>query len=436
MANYTVLISHGEDTVDITNLVDQVAWKGRKGSAARSVTVRLLDDDGYKHARVGIDVEQGYHCMFLVDGKERFQGIIMKSTQKKNKTMSFTAYDNGIYLSNNKDTFVYTNKTAGQIYVDVCNRLGLPVGSVASTYYKIPELTKKKTTAWDVIADAMSLEYEATGVRHYVTSSKNRLSLITRRDTIVQWLLEVDHNIIDYTYERSIEDVRTRLRLFSDEGAVLAEYTNPTLESKIGVMQDVDTVDETLTKAQLHELCRSIMKQINTPARKLKLNVLGLPDVISGIGVVVRIPHLDISRTFYVDQDTHTFKGNKHTMSLTLTCATDIGTGSSGGGGGGTQGTSTSIKGMFQGALAIDNELLQGDVIAVSPLKIRMVGDTKLIISEAVTVVPKHLTNYTVTCTMNGSTGTMNFNNALRVGDRVHLLSLQSGKKYYVLDRV
>ena len=51
---------------------------------------------------------------------------------------------------------------------------------------------------------------------------------------------------------------------------------------------------------------------------------MGIAEVISGIGVYIIIPELEISRTFYVDEDTHTFEDNKHTMSLKLNYANDL----------------------------------------------------------------------------------------------------------------
>lgn len=463
MGKCTVLITKNNTNVtDITSLVEQIIWKGRKGSASRSVQVKLLDDDGHNHARSGIEVEEGCHCLVTYNSNEIFRGIIMKSNQREKKTMTFTAYDNGIYFANNRDTFSFTNKTASEIFVEVCTRFGFEIEAVADTSYKIPELIKKRATAWDVICDAMSLEYKATGVRHYVASSKGKVSMTTRRENILQWVLEVDSNITSYNYEKSIEDVRTRIRLLSDEGTVLAESRNAALESKIGIMQDVDAIDETLAEAQLNELCQSILDEISTPARTLNLDALGLPEVYSGIGVFVRIPHLGLSRTFYVDQDTHTFKGNKHTMSLRMTPATDIKTNSGGGHDGGSKQVHTSLKAVFQGTLAVDSELMQGTVISVSPLKIQAANDSKLVITETSAVVPKHLTNYSVGCSIdysgegsvtistNGAgdpwhthevmpftlSGTASIYNALKVGDKVHLLPLQSGKKYYVLDRV
>lgn len=202
----SLIIIKDEQGYDVTQLVEQIKWKGRKGSSARTLTAKLIDDDGYKHARSGIDVEKGHQCLFSYNGKELFRGIIMTQTQSNKKTLTFTAYDNGIYLANNKDTFTYENKTASEVFKDCCTRFGLPMGEVANCSYKIPELTKSKTTAFDAIADALSLDFDATGIRHYVASEKGNLKLLTRRENIMQWVIEVGQNLTSYTYTRSIED--------------------------------------------------------------------------------------------------------------------------------------------------------------------------------------------------------------------------------------
>lgn len=150
---------------------------------------------------------------------------------------------------------------------------------------------------------------------------------------------------------------------------------------------------------------------------------------------------------------------------------------------------STSIKGLFQGLIPDACGVIQGTVTSVSPLSIRVVNDDKLTLNASLLIVPKHLTNYTATVdivqgkgTVNGKTATdgghthdyegntesggepdhthgykgktkeakhshslasfniysatMTVYNALKVGEKVHLLSFDNGKKYYVLDRV
>ncbi|MCD8216685.1 MAG: hypothetical protein LUD01_01335 [Clostridiales bacterium] len=319
-----LIVIKGSKSYDVTDLVESVTWKGRFGSSSRTLTATLVDDSGYKHARSGIDVESGHQCYFSYDGTELFRGIIMSQTQTQKKKLKFTAYDNGIYLANNKDTFVYENKTADQVFKDVCTRFGLPVDEVASCSYKIPDLTKSKTTGFDAIADALSLDYDATGIKHYVFSDKGKLSLKTRRQNIKQWVIEVGQNLSTYSYTRSIEDVKTRIKMVSSEGTTLAEKSDSALEAKIGVMQDIQVPDESLTTAQIKDLIATVLKSESTPERTMNVTAMGLTDVISGIGVYIIIPDLDISNTFYVDEDTHTFKDQSHTMSLKLIYATDL----------------------------------------------------------------------------------------------------------------
>ena len=248
----------------------------------------------------------------------------MTQTQNNRKRLTFKAYDNGIYLANNKDTFTYENKTASDVFRDCCTRFGLPMGEVAECSYKIPELTKPKTTAFDTIADALSLDFDATGIRHYVASSKGKLSLLTRRENIMQWVIEVGQNITTYSYTRSIEDIKTRVKMVSKEGTTVAEKKNAALEKRIGVFQEIDQPDESLTTAQVNDLIASILEEKSTPERTLNVEAVGIAEVISGIGVYIIIPELGLSRTFYVDEDTHTFKDNMHTMTLKLNYANDL----------------------------------------------------------------------------------------------------------------
>ena len=354
-----LILIKGEQSYDISDLVVQIKWGGRKGSSSRTVEATLLDDDNREGARSGINVEEGQQIIFSLDGEELHQGIILRQGQTQKKQLTFKAYDIGIYLANNKDTFVFSNKSASHIFRDICKRYGLPYSTVTETVYKIPELVKPKTTAFDAICDALSQTFRAKGTRHYVDAKNGKLRLLKRKENIVQWVLEVGQNIISYNNTVSIEKVKTRIKLLSDEGTVLAEKKNAELEKKIGVMQDVDEADETLNSAQLDELVATMLDEKSKPERSLKLTTLGIPDVVSGVGVFIIIPALGISKTFYVDEDSHTFKDNYHTMTLTLNYAFDAedaftkkaeakGSGSSGGKGS-TGGNGSSYGGFSVG---------------------------------------------------------------------------------------
>ena len=248
----------------------------------------------------------------------------MNQNQGDKKQLKFKAYDNGIYLANNKDTFVYKNKTADQVFSDVCSRFGIPTGEVAKCSYKIPELTKSKTTGQDAVLDALGLDYKATGTRHFISSDKGKLSLLQRKDQVISFVVDGDANLYGYSYTKSIESIKTRVKMISKEGTTLAEKSNSALEQKIGIFQEIQQPDESLTKAQVKDLVGSVLDTLDDPEETLTLNILGDPDVISGKAILVKIPHLGISRAYYVDSDDHTFEDNMHTMSLTLTTAAEI----------------------------------------------------------------------------------------------------------------
>ena len=56
----------------------------------------------------------------------------------------------------------------------------------------------------------------------------------------------------------------------------------------------------------------------------LKVSGIGISEAVSGGCVYVIIPHLGIKRTFYIDEDTHTFTRKSHKMTLKLNFADDI----------------------------------------------------------------------------------------------------------------
>lgn len=146
----------------------------------------------------------------------------------------------------------------------------------------------------------------------------------------------------------------------------------------------------------------------------------------------------------------------------------------------------TSLKGLFQSLQIKEMDILRGVVVSESPLKIQVMGDEKLILSENIICLPRHLTDYRTTVDISAGGGNISgetttdlsgghshaegehdghqggsgshihtggehshgidmFNiteaemtvyNALKVSDKVFILSFNRGAKYYILDRV
>ena len=125
-------------------------------------------------------------------------------------------------------------------------------------------------------------------------------------------------------------------------------------------------------------------------------------------------------------------------------------------------GSETSLKQLIQSMIPEAVEIMVGTVLKTSPLKIQIVNDPALIITDTNTVVPWHLTDYSTNVTikvdseekLEGSLtkddpghdhkmkklfikkGRMTVHNALIVGESLHIMSINGGKRYFVLDRI
>ncbi|MCR5790113.1 MAG: hypothetical protein K6G83_09525 [Lachnospiraceae bacterium] len=316
---------------DISDIVEKVTWSGRKNSPARTLQLQLLDDpDVGEENRPGIDVYEGHHLVFLEDDEERFRGIIMTQSRTHDRKLTVTAYDSAIYLSNNKDSFVYKNKTLTEIFLDVCKRYGLSRGECAAVQYKIPAVSKVNTTIYDILCTALSKTYEATGERYFILVKNGQLHLIRRSEQITKLVLETGAegseygNITEYSYTKDISSTKTRLKLISQNGKTVAQWRDGDLEERLGMLQDVQIPNNGLSAAKLKSQVIVMLNDLKKPKETLNVSALGISSIYTGIAVYISIPEIGIGRTFYVDSDTHSWEGDFHTMKLTLNFATDL----------------------------------------------------------------------------------------------------------------
>lgn len=325
MGRITIYIYSGKTGYDVSELVKSVVWSGRKSSVARTIEVSMVDDYHRDDGRVKMALTDGWTCVFKWDNEELFRGIIMKQSLSQAKENKWKAYDICTYLANSKDSFSYSNKTASEIFKDCCIRAGLTVGNVAETGYKIGSLVKPKTTFFDCICEALSITYKNTGSRFYVrTSGTNKIDLLKRKEHRTQWVVEMGEDISSFSYTESIEKIKTRYRIYSKSGSLLKEANNDKLEKAVGTLIEIDTADDGFTEASIKQMVNTMIEESGYPTKSLSLTTIGITSAISGGCLYVIIPQLDINRTFYIDEDKHTFNGEKYTMQVKLNFASDI----------------------------------------------------------------------------------------------------------------
>lgn len=313
---------------DISKLVLKVSTTGRRGDAPRTLSATLSDSEQF--ARASANSGEGQQVFFYCRKKEIFRGLLMTDSRSSKRTLSIKAYDNCVYLCNNKGSFSFKNNTASYIFEYCLKQLGLPLGSVADTGHVIGELIKKNTTYWDVIEDALSQTYYATGIRYYVSSEKGKIYLRKREEQNSMPILSLNSNIQSYDMSRSIYKTRTRLTLVTSKDATKGSFINTDLEKKIGKFADIQSVDEDITQTELNQKIATFQKDTSIVDQDLSLVAIGDLRCISGKCAYVQISPIGAKRIMFIEEDTHVFENGYHKMNLKLSYEKTSGTTSGG----------------------------------------------------------------------------------------------------------
>lgn len=316
MNNLKFTVGKGNTTYDLSQLLEKVTWSGRRGSAPRTVEAVLLHTEQMDRAIV--DCSEGQTCVLYEGKDELFRGLLMTEGYSSKRTLTLKAYDNCIYLCNNKGSFSFKKKRADEIFKWCLKKLGLKAGTVANTGHKIGELVKNATTYWDVIEDALSQTYAATGKRFYVRSEKGKISLIERKAQNTAIKLQPGTNTEDYDFTRSIYDTRTRLSLKTSKGKEKKSYKDTALEKKIGVFAEVANVDEKITSTELTRRVNTFKREKALVSKSLSWSGTGDTSVMSGGCIYADLSDINTKRLMYVEEDTHVWEKGKHTMKLKM----------------------------------------------------------------------------------------------------------------------
>lgn len=302
--------------------VQDVQWSGQKLKAPRTLVATVLSTTRGMHRKQPVDV--GDQLLFKWKGEELFRGTVFTKERTKNGSLSLTAYDDLVYLTKSEDKYVFTGKTLGEIVRRICGDFGIPIGKIADTPHKLTRILQG--TLFDMILTAISLTYKHTRVKYYLYSDKGKLNLTKRVDLARKWVIEDGVNLVDYSFSQSIEDTYTQVKLTSTKAnkTAIAKVDNPTTKRRFGTIQYYEEVSDELNKAQLMQRATAMMLEKGKVGESFSIDALGIASVISGSAVYVIAKELGVSRAFYVDEDSHSFKGNEHTMSLTLTKTDDL----------------------------------------------------------------------------------------------------------------
>ena len=311
--NYELMIQHG-NSIMLPAAVEDVAIEWERQGQPGKMTFEVVKTDG-------LSFQEGDPCRFSVGGTPVFYGFIFEKSRKGSnpKIIKVTAYDQLYYLKN-KDTYVYTNKTATELIQMIAEDFQLRLGSLSDTGYEIASRVEDDQTLFDIIQNALDETLKATGQIYVLYDDAGKLTLKSLGDLKLNMLVD-DETAGDYDYKSSIasqtynkiklsyenKDTGTREIYIAQDSSHINQW---------GVLQYYEKLDNS---ANAKAMADALLSLYNTKTRTLK-DVLGDIRVRAGSMLVVMLGlgDLNVSNYFLVEQVKHSFGDGMHLMDLKL----------------------------------------------------------------------------------------------------------------------
>lgn len=152
----------------------------------------------------GLSFQEGDPCRFSVDGTPIFYGFVFEKARKgsMDQVITITVYDQLYYLKN-KDTYVYSNKTAAAVIRMIAEDFQLNVGALADTGYTIASRVEDSKTLFDIIQTALDETLKATSQMYVLYDDVGKLTLKNIGDMKLGLLVD-NETAGDFDYKTSI----------------------------------------------------------------------------------------------------------------------------------------------------------------------------------------------------------------------------------------
>lgn len=295
-------------------VLDGISWSlERQGSPGKLTLTALQDGAAF--------FEEGNTVTLYEDGACLFRGFLFERKPEKDGAVGIMAYDQLRYLKN-KDTYVYEDKTATEVIRMIAGDFNLDVGELADTQYKIAARSEPDKTLFDIILTALDLTMAATKQMYTFYDDQGKLTLKNLENMKVDTMIRAD-TAEDYTYTSSIDgDTYNQVKVSIDN--------EETGKRDIYMVKSSENINEWGILQYYHKaekgengqaLADQYLSRYNHKTKKLSVkNALGDSRVRPGclIPVLLDLGGMSVNHYMLVEKASHNWKGNYHTMDLTL----------------------------------------------------------------------------------------------------------------------
>ena len=311
--NIELIVQNGSK-IYVPLVKDGIVWTtDRKGTPGQLRFSVLKDKD--------LNITEGNAVRLKVDGKGVFYGFIFTKKRDKEGIIDIVAYDQLRYFKN-KDTYVYTNKTAGEFLKMLISDFKLNAGDIEDTKYKIPSRVEENSTLFDMVQNALDLTLQNKKELYVLYDDFGKLTLKNIGSMKVPILID-EETASNFKYSSSIDNnTYNKIKLsFNNEKTGKREIfiaQNSQNMNAWGILQYY----EVLQKAENGKAkADALLELYNKKTRNLSINdAFGDIRVRAGSMVIVKLNLGDINTQNYmlVEKCKHTFTRDTYMMDLTL----------------------------------------------------------------------------------------------------------------------
>lgn len=310
---YELLIQHGSKVYQPI-VTGEIQWQTERKGVQGSLTFKVVKD-------TTLNFTEGDAVRLKVDGQKVFYGFVFQKKRDKQGIITVTAYDQLRYLKN-KDTYVYSNKTASEVVQMLAKDFNLQCGTLEDTKFKIESRVEDNQTLFDIIQNALDLTLTSKKEMYVLYDDFGKLTLKNIGNMKVGILIDEDTGEnFDYTSSIDGETYNKIKLVYENEESGKREIYIAQDGSNInqwGVLQYFETIDE---KTNGKAKADALLSLYNQKTRKLTIKgAFGDVRVRAGTLVAVSLNLGDIIANSFllVEQAKHTFSESLHTMDLTL----------------------------------------------------------------------------------------------------------------------
>lgn len=267
-----------------------------------------------------LQAEEGNALRLDADGKTVFFGFIFERNWNSSGEVKVTAYDQLRYLKN-KETYNYTDLTAGELIRMIAADFHLQTGEIEDTGHKLSRKEKDKTL-FDIILNNLDLTMIHTKQIYTLYDDGGKLCLKNMEHMKLDLLLD-EAGAADYDYKVSIDsNTYNQIKLYcdNDETKKREMYVVQSAESinKWGML----VMDESIEKGvDGQTVAENYLALYNRPSRALSIKeAFGDLRVRAGclIPVKLDLKDVDLKNYLVIESAVHKIEEGIHTMDLTL----------------------------------------------------------------------------------------------------------------------